>query len=560
MRRSSIFTLLLILIVSVMLGSMTLRAHAQSEHHAASQSDQQPTTPPETEFSNRSEPTPSAPSPAQSSPVLLASTIAGDGSRAWGVYRNSQDEHLLVLVAPREASNALKIKAAPPGQVQAMRPLGRRFPQAIAAQGDRVYLAFPPVYANERRLMRVYSTGAFPSPLGGLWVIDPPDRLRTEHPLETPGELVAMQATRDTLWALIQDSGDAQLLRLDREDWVPISLPDQLSTKRLDLSAIDDRIVLVDRSGTGFKASIYDNTSQQWSPFSADLPMGKHTQLLAGLRAITVIDWDERDQARLRTWSPAGLFTLASDLALPSDSTYSVLDSSNSLLGLRAVLTKSDSIEASETIELTEFDLLDNSVRYQGAPVASAPVSADEFRFLAVMMILVMLGVLVVVIMPDRTQTMLLPDHTVIADPGRRLIASMLDAALVATIVAQLFGVAPIEVLTLSIIVRPDNTWGVIPAIMIIGVVYATLFEWMLSATPGKLIVGIRVARAQIGPRTRPKFWSALVRNIIKWVLPPVAALALIDPETLHRGDRASRTLVVMPRPLDPVPRDEEQP
>jgi len=46
---------------------------------------------------------------------------------------------------------------------------------------------------------------------------------------------------------------------------------------------------------------------------------------------------------------------------------------------------------------------------------------------------------------------------------------------------------------------------------------------------------------------SRIPLWAAIVRNMIKWLVPPVAALVLLDPERLHRGDRATRTLVVAP-------------
>jgi len=49
--------------------------------------------------------------------------------------------------------------------------------------------------------------------------------------------------------------------------------------------------------------------------------------------------------------------------------------------------------------------------------------------------------------------------------------------------------------------------------------------------------------------------WAAIVRNIIKWILPPVAAMALIDPQMLHRGDRATRSLVASS--IEPVLDDE---
>ncbi len=507
------------------------------------------------------EPTPQA--VTEPGPTLLASTLDKTGSRAWSVYRNSLGDHLLVLLAPRDANSSASppYQASEPGQVQSMRPLGKRMPIAMSATGDRVYMVYRAVSANRQRMMRVYSAKATPSPVGGLWVIDPPDRLDTHDPIITPGDLLDFEASADAIWALVREPDATVLLRAQGGAWSSVPLPEGLDTRRLDLVAIDTDIVLVDRTGTSFHAQRYDAGSQQWRPLPDALPLGGHTRLCSGRRAITAIDWDEQGLARLRSWSPAGVFTVATGIDLPRDAQYGVLDSSETLLGIRTHILAPDPamVEPTESIELIELDLMNASVRFRGSPVASAPVTAEEFRFLVGMMILIMVGVLVVVILPDRSSVMLLPDGCVLADPGRRLIATLLDAVIVATLVGQVFGVSASEILTLSVIVRPDNAWAVIPATIIAGVFYATAFEYLLSATPGKLITGIRVARAQDGPRTRPGLWSVLVRNIIKWVLPPVAALALIDPETLHRGDRASKTLVVMPRPEQPPASDEPE-
>ncbi len=552
MRRSPTFTLVLMLIVTGLIGVLTIRAHAEQQQP---QDQREPQSGPQSQ-------SPDDKPIVSTRPVLLASSIEQSGSRAWAVYRNSQGEHLLVLIAPRESSSSAMYDAAPSGQVQAMRPLGNRLPIAIAAKNESVYLVYPSVYANDRRLMRVYSSSAFPSPLGGLWTVDPPTRLRSEQPIELDAQLLDLQATDDTLYALLVDADSTHhLMRLDPGAWTRLAMPEGLNTKRLDMVAIADRIVLVDRAGTSFNATMYDPQSQQWQPLPDALPLGKHTQLLSGQRAITAIDWDDNALARLRTWSPAGLFTLADGLELPSDARYAVLDSSSTLLGLRVIEQDPGSIEpgaAAEEIELTELDLLDSTLRYRGPPLASTPVSADEFRFLVGMMMLVMVGVLVVVILPDRSDAMQLPEGFAIADPGRRLIATMLDVVLVASIVGRFFDLSASEILTLSVIIRPDNAWAVIPATIIAGVLYATLSEWLMGATPAKLIVGLRVVRAQAGPSERPKLWSALVRNIVKWVLPPVAALALVDPEAMHRGDRASRSLVVVPLREDPTPSEPD--
>ena len=501
--------------------------------------------------------------PSSSRPVLLTSTVDASSSRAWSVYRNSQGDNLLVFIAPRDAdpSSAPPIDAAPPGQVQSMRSLGSRFPAGVGAIAERVYLVYPPVYANDRRIMRVYSADATPGAVGGLWLVDPLNRLNAHEPIETRGTLSDLEASADALWALLEEDNGPRLLRFDGNAWAAVDLPESINDRRLDLVTIADRVVLVDRVGVAFSASLYNAAEKTWEPFESTLSLGLHTQLLSGRRAITALDWDEDGKARARAWSAAGVFTIAEGMDLSPDARYSVLDSSQTLVGMLMLDDEpaADNVPRA-SVEIVEYDLVDGVQRYRGPPSASSPVSPEEFRFLIGMMMLIMSGVLIVVIMPDRSDAMQIPDACVLADPGRRLIATMLDAVLVASVVGWFFDVSASEILTMAVIVRPDNAWAVIPITMIVGVAASTMSEWLLGRTLGKVLVGIRVVRAQPGALVRPRLWSALVRNAIKWILPPVAALALIDPEALHRGDRASRTLVVSPRPADPISSDRSDP
>lgn len=490
---------------------------------------------------------------------LLVGSISDRGARGWGVYRNTQNEHILMFIAPRDTGSAGTDagESAPAGQVQAMRSLGTRTPLAMGALDDRVYLVYPPVYANSTRLMRVYSASAHAGNVGGMWLISPTGRLETRPAIQTTGELVDLQATRDALYALIDEEGALHLRRLDAGGWSEVSLPAEINPRRLDLSAIGASLVLVDRSGVSFTARALDPETNAWSPLADALPIGLHTQLLAGERAMGVLDWDDAERARYRVWSDDGVFTITEGSeGVPRDASYALLDSSGTLLGMRAIEAE-DPAQAQPSVELLEFDAGDLGLRFRGPPVASAPVTPEEFRFLIGMMMLVMVGVLVVVILPDRTAAMQIPESCVLADPGRRLIATMLDAVLVSSIVGWVFGVSAAEILTLTVIVRPDNAWGVIPATILSGFAFSSVCEWLLGYTPGKLLMGLRVVRARPDVVERPKLWSSAVRNLIKWVLPPVAALALVDPESLHRGDRSSSSLVVMPRPVEP-PSDEQ--
>ncbi|MEX0876792.1 MAG: RDD family protein [Phycisphaerales bacterium] len=485
--------------------------------------------------------------------VLLASGVDGHQSHAWSVYRNSADEIILAHIPPRDgdSSGEIIIQPGEPGQLQAMRPLGLKFPLGLAAIEDRVYMIFPKAFTNTRQIMRVYSGRAVPSPVGSMWNFLPPDRLNTEHAIETHGTLLGFTATQDTLWTLIDEEDGPVLRRLTETGWKTVDLPagDSESDPSWMMSAIGEELVLLDRDSDPLVALVRDVeigswVARGWEPLPR--PQGRFV-LLPGHRGITVLQWGPQDMATVRSWMRSGLFTLAADLDLPSDAQYTVLDSTNALLAMRGEPNADSQEPTPPTVKLWEIDLADGSVVYEGPPVAQMPVSVNEFRFLVGMMILVMMGVLVVVIMPDGPDAMRIPEGYALSEPGRRLIATLIDVGLVVLLMGELFGVSAQEILTLEVILRSDNAWVVIPVTMVSGLVIMTVFERFLGATPGKLILGLRVVRAQPGPMQRPPLWAAAVRNVVKWILPPVAALALVDPEMLHRGDRASRTVVARP-------------
>ena len=481
--------------------------------------------------------------------VLIASSINDDSSRAWAVYENSSQENLLVYFAPRDDASAQP--ESPIGQIQAVRKIGSRLPLDIAALNDRVYLTFTPVYADRKRIMRVYSIRAIPSPIGSIWSLDPPDQMQVEHPLITDASLLGFHATSKALWALLEQDDTHELRTLTPAGWESVPVPSEYTSRRLELHAIGTDPVLVDRSGLTFKAHRYDPDAGTWSTLPTTLELGTQTRVLSSPNALHVIDENESGQSRLRYWSEDGIYLIADAMDLPAGAALTELPSSHTILGMH--LTREPSGEGEDdpdtvSIRMLELDAKTGSVRFDDAPAVTAPVSVEEFRFLVVMMILVMSGVLVVVILPDHANRMYLPEGMQIADPGRRLIASVIDVFLVTSIVGYTVGVAPSQILTLSIILQPGNAWTIFPMTIVAGIAYSTSAEFIVSATPGKILMGLRVVAAEEGTPRRPRLWSALVRNVIKWVLPPVAALALIDPETLHRGDRTSRSLVVMPR------------
>ncbi len=489
-----------------------------------------------------------------SAQVLIASSLDDVHTHAWAVYANSNDEILLVHLPPRDGDLEARIPIDPalPGELHAVRALNK-FPDGLAAIKNRVFVVFPEVTVGDRTIRRVYSGQAFASPVGSVWSFLPSGRLDSEPAIQATGELIDLVATSESLWALIKSEDEYALMTLAASSWEAVELP-TVQRPSWRISAAGDRLIAIDLSDEkSMQAFELDETQSSWTSqwISARKQTGE-IESVAGVHGVYVLSRDEQGMVEVQTWSQAGIFTLATGLELPTNIKLAPLGSVNRLVGVSEHV--SDSIEVTgtpsspqSTIQVYEIDLADGSVVYAGDPVVSSPVSVAEMRFLMGMMVLIMVGVLVVVIMPDKADAMGIPDGFALADPGRRLMATMFDVFLVSFLVGLLFDVRVIEIITLSVIVRSDSSWLVIPLVLITGIVAMSLMEWLLGASPGKWLMGIRVVRGQGGTMQRIPLRAAIVRNVIKWLLPPVAALALLDPEMLHRGDRVTRTLVVAP-------------
>lgn len=488
-------------------------------------------------------------------------------THGWAVYTNVHEEIILVHIPPRNQFGNMQypVAAAQAGEVHAVRPLNK-FPQGLAATGDRVYMVFPQTYANEQRVRRVYSGRALALPMGRGWGFSPIGRLDSKPSIQTPGELIAFTATTKSIWAMLkQDDDRSVLLELVDSAWVEFSLPNEAESETVhwQLSSVGDQLVAMDVSDPKSVAPFILDSDGNWS--SLDWPAlsvnDSNYELISGPQGLVVIDRIDDRTVSVRSWSKDGVFVLASDVKLPKGTVLTTLGSVNRLLGISKL-----SLEASQktddnqpTIEIHEIDLTDGSVLYSGTPFVAASVSAAELQFILGMMILVMFGILVMVILPEKSDAISIPDGFELADPGRRFTASLIDLFLIASLMGRLFGVRVIEIFTLDVVAQGENTWLTIPLIIVCGLVSMSVCEWLTGATPGKFLVGIRVCRGQAGGFERVTLVNSLIRNVAKWLLPPVAALALVDPEMLHRGDRVTRSLVVSAVTPDPSKPDSQE-
>ena len=94
------------------------------------------------------------------------------------------------------------------------------------------------------------------------------------------------------------------------------------------------------------------------------------------------------------------------------------------------------------------------------------------------------------------------------------------------------------------------------------GTVLGAVAECAWGRTLGKGLAGCMVldaGGAKPNPGNSPitpSFWRSLLRNAIKWFVPPLALLGLWGTSGRHRGDVAARCVVIAPD--EPEPGDEE--
>jgi uncharacterized RDD family membrane protein YckC len=198
-----------------------------------------------------------------------------------------------------------------------------------------------------------------------------------------------------------------------------------------------------------------------------------------------------------------------------------------------------------------ELSLATGATLHSGPQPASKFISAEEFRTLALLLFVVVLGVLVIVLRGDLDEDAVpLPPGYALAQTSRRFVATGIDFAVAAAVVAELWGVAFWDLLSLRLLFVDTADWMAIPAAFVTGGLIGTVGEWASGRTVGKLLTGIRVVRAiptaegsrRIGLR------RALIRNATKWLLPPVTVLAAVDGNGRHRGDQIAGVAVVVER------------
>jgi hypothetical protein len=554
------------------------------------------------------------------SPFAGSGTLADrhGESHAWVVSPAAAPHQAVVLHLPPRREGAHGGARGELGAGDGAARLGAAFPlvpQALAAWDHRVYLAFAPQQVGGGRVQRpVLIAGAMRGPVSGQWGPENEGRRLPAAPsLPGDGQLLGMVGTSRGPAALLNltdaANPDFNLLLLAGPQWQDVPLPDELlvhirdsgSPRYLSLVPQPDGLgVLIVMPGDGraafWNAAIDADRRPDWSwrwlsmrtadgtpappPVGPVYASGGQFVYVAPARRGTGLElWsfsaeDEAGGARPTALLLAHLPDVTDDWAMaPLDQVGRAviiwadrISARSSRLRIPDLqgneIAPADNAEApAATAEvrryIAEVSVLTGNVLYQGPLRMRGPVSTEELRMLAVMLVALMVVVVVFVLRPEpKGPPLTLPAGYALAEPGRRFAASAMDLLLAAFIAGQFTGVSLWEIVTLRGIITPGG--GGLTALLVlvtVGFLITTLGEWLAGRSPGKLLMGCEVVRplidrtaeGQIVPSVEPAgLWRIAVRNIVKWTIPPVALAGLGTMERRHRGDLAAGTVVVI--------------
>lgn len=516
--------------------------------------------------------------PGAGSPLRAGEAYPGT-SHAWAVLPAASGRgYLLVHLPPRTANDGKA--GVPAGSVRSGYRL-EEAPESMAAYGERVYLFFRPKPRGDSQhttQRAVFSQTVRRFAQSDLWVDEPSGRLETLAVIADAGDLLATAADERGPIALVQRAGNAELLSLGDGDWKKLILPVEVASAvelrsgpvGLSVEAATIRIAV--RRGQEFIEAVaslesFRSPAPAWALSRQEVQglvtISSGSQLVRSAGRWVIADTLDSGRITLQVVDGTKLSPLATVevphpvrtvTAQPAAGRWIVL-STQSLSTPRDMTT---AFAQDSPTRVTEVSLLTGEVLYNDRLHAASPLGTNEFRVLAVLLMLAMAMVLVLVLrgQPDAVH---LPEGFALAEPVRRVVAGVLDVGLASLLLPRVLAFTSSSAGDLFALFDPQ-TWisgdavRILVALAAVGLVIGTLTEWLFGRSPGKLLTDCEVVAIVAGSEqskdtsqvARPSLASCLIRNCVKWFLSPVAMLALFDDSGRHRGDQIAKAAVVI--------------
>jgi uncharacterized RDD family membrane protein YckC len=531
-------------------------------------------------------------------------TDAGVERHGWAVLPMGEGFALVHLPPRAQVTTGEGFSArADDGEMVLAKEL-REMPERVVGSGRTAFLVFAPQEGHDGVPMRmVLSVTARPAPMGGRWVTDSAKRLRVRGAITGAGAIVDAVGFRfegrdeDGCAVLLGDEGQTTIdLRvLDSGGWVSVSMPTGLiATDRARLVASERGLLLVARASDGsgwmgWRGAVSPGVvvlSESTGEGAAVLPA----------RSAPTVEWTKMDaQTGLVIDDDAAVLEIEGRIVTlgiesresgGASDRWVVREVRGGLMvaltarevggraraqvatgigpGTRLVLVQENRADRSEADEgnegdaqkvrsglsglvsrvlLVEVSAMTGRVLYEGPPQIVPLISINEYGLLILVAIGAAVGVLVFVLLPEPKDDVVgLPVGTALAEPFRRFVAGSADVAGAMVMASWALGLAADS----GLVERGVDDLWTFALTVAIAFVHGTLGEWAFGVTIGKMLLGCRVASSRKGGAWRIGLRQALVRNVVKFAMPPVALFGLSEANGRHRGDVLAGTVVVI--------------
>lgn len=210
-------------------------------------------------------------------------------------------------------------------------------------------------------------------------------------------------------------------------------------------------------------------------------------------------------------------------------------------------------------LEMAEVSASTGRVVFRGPVRTGLLTVTRQYQVLAVTVGILMVGVLFYVLRPERSVTRL-PKGFATSAGIRRMAAGAVDlllgCMLAGTVLRQ-----PLEaVVDARSYLSGEIEWTGFLVVIGMTVLHCATGEWLSGQSLGKMMTGCRVINLRPRPdeegleKVRLTASQALLRNVIRWMVPVFGLLGLLDMDGRHPADLAAGTAVVVE---DPAPDDE---
>jgi uncharacterized RDD family membrane protein YckC len=431
-----------------------------------------------------------------------------------------------------------------------------RWPEAVAAWGDRLCIVLAPAGGASRR--EVYGLDAVFNETLDRYVYAPPDRLSIMPPIEAPGTLLGLVGAPRGPVILLEPDDDREPLRLMQladGGWDDIAAPDGLPRDGL------VRLVAPSRGGSGLTVLAAGRGDRQrctvhrrdavgrWGGATIDLDLQAVTEATRVGDAVLLV---RRIAERVRTeyelgyLGPVGMIPLT---RLPTPGgTWAAVGVGDAIRVLEVPPPGPAGRARPESLTLRRVDPVSGAIsphhRMHPPPGATA-VIVHQSLMLALVITVTLLALIA---RPGQRPAVVMPPGVAPPSPLLRLIALAIDLAPGAAVAMIALRAQPADLLRMPLLATRLTDTAPYLLMVAITAAHTTVTECASGRTLGKLVIGARVLGADGEPASPVVLlWRNLVK-LTELLIPPLGLLTLLSPYLQGVHDQFARTVVVRPR------------